>query len=828
MTAIIFCCLVCCVYAGTASRATAQSNTVWKEGATDHYRKARAHAKKGEWQKAYDEYVASAEANEPITVDWYTTFPRVRAADIAQKRLGRLKEAIRLLEEQVEETPNSGPLRWHLAGLYNHELKDYPNAQKHYQAAVDAYEKNGDYGAAANACQKLSWAYTEEFQDGNWTVATENAEKAYAAIERGFALLPKITCERYRGQTRVMLLAAKGNVLMEPHTFSKHNVEKAIECQNEAYELATEHYADSSYIRSWLAGNMAYKYLSTGDSEKAIEYFKIQRELDPSLNPWASKWFSIAYHNLGMEEEAYNEIKRCLKAIESRRATKKSDLAKTAQAGGRWRGAIGIAIRMSDNLDRPDGVFESIETGKARAMLDLLGTQKISADRHVSASRKEELLLQAEIDAIEEQIEAERELQNKDRVASLQRSLVLVQKKSDALKADVNNVRQELASFNTVNAISLEAAQEMLDDDVTVVSYWMGAGGWAVVLTKDSCNAVQVGSVRREKVDSFRRAIAETGNSRRGLDIVSDEDAGKVKDDGEAELYATLMRTVVEDPEDREYLHHQSDAVVLGRELYEALIKPLEPLLNTRTVCFIPDGDLHFIPFHALHDGNKYLVEKHAVTYAPSASVLAHCIAKRKPARGKMLAVGNPNLREAKYKLAHAEKEVKAVGAMFPEARVLTGNQANEKAVKLLGGDYDVVHLACHGVLNPDDPMLSCLRLAPDKDNDGYLHDGEILDMRLNAGLVTLSACESGLGKITTGSEVLGLTRAVMFAGTPSVVASMWKVDDAATAELMVNFYQHLQEQDKADALRTSQVEMIQKGRSPYSWAPFYLSGDYK
>jgi CHAT domain-containing protein len=273
----------------------------------------------------------------------------------------------------------------------------------------------------------------------------------------------------------------------------------------------------------------------------------------------------------------------------------------------------------------------------------------------------------------------------------------------------------------------------------------------------------------------------------------------------------------------------KADAVApVARELYDALIRPVEDLIRTDLVFISPDRSTHFLSFQALNDGTNYFGEKHAIAYAPSASVLKYCIAKRKPATGKILALGNPNLRQAEYKLVNAEKEATELAGAFPDSRALVGNEATEKAVQLLGGDYDVLHFACHGTVDLDEPMQSCLRLSPDKDNDGYLHAGEVFDMHFNAGLVTLSACESGLGKVTQGSEVLGLPRAFMFAGTPSVVASLWKVDDKATAELMKAFYGNLKTMDKAEALRQAQVSMIKQGKSPFYWAAFCLYGDYK
>ena len=124
--------------------------------------------------------------------------------------------------------------------------------------------------------------------------------------------------------------------------------------------------------------------------------------------------------------------------------------------------------------------------------------------------------------------------------------------------------------------------------------------------------------------------------------------------------------------------------------------------------------------------------------------------------------------------------------------------------------------------------MKSHLRLAPDKGNDGYLTADEIMDLHLQCSLVTLSACDTGRGRILMGGDVLGLTRAWIYAGTPSVLASLWKVDDRATSRLMTAFYENLKTHDKAKALQLAQLDMIKEGLSPYYWAAFCLYGDYQ
>lgn len=142
---------------------------------------------------------------------------------------------------------------------------------------------------------------------------------------------------------------------------------------------------------------------------------------------------------------------------------------------------------------------------------------------------------------------------------------------------------------------------------------------------------------------------------------------------------------------------------------------------------------------------------------------------------------------------------------------------------------YDYVHFATHGHADKDEPQF-CGLLFSDSDKDVLLHTFEIFDLRLDATLVTASACVSGVGKHVRGEGVLGLTRAFFYAGTPSVCISLWCVADESTSDLMLKFYRYLVEGqlDKAEALRQAKLKMIREGRwdHPYFWAPFVLVGD--
>ena len=179
-------------------------------------------------------------------------------------------------------------------------------------------------------------------------------------------------------------------------------------------------------------------------------------------------------------------------------------------------------------------------------------------------------------------------------------------------------------------------------------------------------------------------------------------------------------------------------------------------------------------------------------------------------AQGSMIVFANPQAPAGLPSLPFADQEARDISAESAHAQVLSGGQATETAAKQQSGGKDIIHFATHGELNPYAPLLSCLYLTPDQDNDGRLEVHEIFDLRLNASLVTLSACQTALGAVSDGDDMVGLSRAFMYAGTPTVLASLWRVPDQSTAALMADFYGALTKTDKAQ------------------WAAFQIIGDWQ
>ena len=287
------------------------------------------------------------------------------------------------------------------------------------------------------------------------------------------------------------------------------------------------------------------------------------------------------------------------------------------------------------------------------------------------------------------------------------------------------------------------------------------------------------------------------------------------------------------------------------RKSYELLIEPIVDLLPNNpqeTVIFIPQGSLFLVPFPALQDQQGvYLIEKHTLLTAPSIQALglAHQRAQQLSSDlSKALVVGNPKMPslaespeaepEPLDPLPGAEAEALVIADLLG-TEPLIGAEATEENITQQMENASLIHLATHGLLDELEVLgfrtPGALALTPTgntRATDGWLTSEEILDLNLSAQLVVLSACNTGRGEIT-GDGIIGLSRSLIAAGTPSVLVSLWAVPDAPTSELMQAFYRELPQTDnRASALRQAMLATMETFPNPKAWAAFTLVGEGK
>jgi CHAT domain-containing protein len=250
--------------------------------------------------------------------------------------------------------------------------------------------------------------------------------------------------------------------------------------------------------------------------------------------------------------------------------------------------------------------------------------------------------------------------------------------------------------------------------------------------------------------------------------------------------------------------------------LYQELIAPIADLVEANHLVFAPHGLLHHIPFHALFDGTSYLIDKHSVSYAPSASVYSLCREKAANVSGGSLILG---IADTQAPLILEEVEV--LRGILPDAKLFTGEAASETVLKTHGPSSRIVHIATHGYFRQDNPMFSSIRLG-----DSYLSLYDLYHYKLPAELVVLSGCATGRNTVTPGDELMGLVRGLLKAGAQSLMLSLWDVHDASTRDFMIAFYSRLVKgMSKPLAVQAAMAEIRESHPHPYYWAPFVLIG---
>jgi len=251
-------------------------------------------------------------------------------------------------------------------------------------------------------------------------------------------------------------------------------------------------------------------------------------------------------------------------------------------------------------------------------------------------------------------------------------------------------------------------------------------------------------------------------------------------------------------------------------ELYQQLIEPLQDKLRAPSLVVIPHQLLHYVPFDALYDGSRYLIDSHDIARAPSVSVLKVCREKTIQNTEQDLVLAVPD-----EMTPSINEEVQALRELLPKGLFFVGSEAREDKLRRYGQTAGKLHIAAHGIFRSDNPIFSSLKLG-----DTWLNLFDIFNLQLGAELTVLSACETGMSAVWEGDELLGLARGFLYAGTPSLLVSLWTVNDYSTAKLMRRFYEGLNRSlSKSRALQEAVIAVKAEFPHPYYWAPFVLMG---
>ncbi len=476
----------------------------------------------------------------------------------------------------------------------------------------------------------------------------------------------------------------------------------------------------------------------------------------------------------GDSQRAEGWLKTAIEVVESQRASIHTESFKIGFVGDK-QAAYQDMIALQLQRQAFATALHYVERAKARAMVDMLAARRpaVAGTATTAAAGLAHPLLD-DIDQLEQQ--------------SAQGPIALSRQRGDSQRALVRKKQQQLAteaphiaSLASVDIAPIDTLQARLGPHEALVEYYAYQEQlYVFVLTRDQVFARPLdGKGLAPAVEAFRRALQE--------------------------------------PQTQTYLG-------LGAQLYQRLIAPVATRIAGYDLTIVPHGVLHYVPFAALGEDNHFLVDQHALNVLPTASTL-HYLQARPDRQHSLLALGNPQLEHPSQDLPGAEAEVRAITRQIPASRTYLREDATETRLKAEGRNFSHLHIASHGVFDPARPLDSALLLAKSDRDDGRMTVRELYSLPLQADLVVLSACETALNDLQSGDELMGFSRGFLYAGANAIVASLWKVDDQATADLMTGFYQALPGGYR-QALRQAQQHTRQRYPHPYYWAAFVLTGN--
>lgn len=514
-----------------------------------------------------------------------------------------------------------------------------------------------------------------------------------------------------------------------------------------------------------------------------------------------------AYFMLGQAEEAsgntelarqaYEQAFKKLEDLRSHLGKEELKIAFLKNKLAVYEGLVVTSLAVSFGMRAQKEAFGYIEQAKSRSLADLIAFRASSIasrdPKTLSPAMGEFRDLRQKLNWTYHQIELEElnpEGTSQERVQQLRQ---LSRSYEDALVkafSQVQSVDREFASLQSAKTVSVEELQDILPENTLLLEYYTARNRFYVCLvSRKQFKIVALGDVMsvREKLRLLQLQLAKF---RLGADYIKRLEKGL--------LEATQAHL---------------------EELHALLIAPIREQLVAEHLIIVPHAFLHYLPFHALSDGKKYLIDDFSISYAPSSSIFAVCQAKLLPAGdGQTLVLAVPDARAP-----FIDEEARFVAAAMGNANLFLGEEATEEQLRIHGPGSRFIHIATHGYFRQDNPMFSSIRLG-----NSLLSLFDLYQLHFDAELVTLSGCGTGMNVVIGGDELIGLVRGLLYAGAQTLMVSLWEVHDQSTAEFMQDFYQGFKKSaNKANALRSAVLKLKEKHRHPYYWAAFALVGKF-
>jgi CHAT domain-containing protein/Tfp pilus assembly protein PilF len=763
-----------------------------------------------------------------------------------QKALEYCNKAL-LGDRAVGNVSNEAVALSNIGFIYG-SLGDSQQELVYYTQAVELQERTGKRAGQAITLNNIAHVYSK----------LGDKKKALEFYERSLTLRRASNDRRGEAAT----LSNIGSIQQDLGDY-----QKAVDYYNQS--LAIINIIGNPLQQAITLNNIGSVYRKSGDSQNALNYIKQAYTIlhDTGYkNEEAQALFNMARIERDRNNlvEARGYIEKSLATVEALRTSVASQkLRASFFASVRRYQEFNINLLMRLHRQRPSEGFdiaalEASENARARSLLEMLKEARAEIRQGVDPSllERERQLRVTIADKAERQTRSTMGKQSEEQRTAAEKELAALTTEFEQVQAQIRNTSPRYAALTEPVPLSLKALQhQVLDDDTLLLEYALGDDKsflWAA--TPTSIKSFELPA--RSQIEPVARRIYET-------------------------LTARNQSPANEAPQQRQKRLDQADAesakaaAVLG----ETLLGPVASELNNRRLVIVTEGMLQYVPFGALPSpkGPFPLIAEHEIVSLPSASVLAvlrqESAGRKTPiktvavmadpvfsvddsrfaARGpKEVAASEQDSALADVKRAAAESgvfslerlrfsrmEAEAISSLAPDnlklkALDFAANRATAMNAEL--GQYRIVHFATHALIDNEHPELSGVVLSlvdeQGRPQNGFLRLYDIYNLKLGADLVVLSACQTALGQEIKGEGIVGLTRGFMYAGAPRVVASLWRIDDRATAELMKRFYAGMLREKlrPAAALREAQVSMLKEKRwqAPYYWSAFTLQGEWK
>ena len=635
--------------------------------------------------------------------------------------------------------------------------------------------------------------------------------------------------------------------------------DKAIEAFNESLSISRQfvnYDAQAATLRY-----LGKIHLENGEPEKSLEFINQSLEIYRSIEDTQNVAETLlltgkAALKKGDLNTAQSKTEESLRLVETfRRNVKTTELRDSFSANLQNYYSFYIEVLMRKNAIEPGKnyavlAFEANEKRKARGLLNLLTESNADIREGIDPKllqKESEVknLLAARMENLTKTLSKKSKLEDTE---TLKREIEEIRAEYEQIQAQIRAASPRYAALTQPKPLTLSEIQnKVLDTESVLIEYALGAEkSYLWIVTKNDFQTIEL--PKREKIETVARQVynALTARNRQIKFETAEERRARIEfSDGDIITYSKVLSQMI-------------------------LAPAAVSLIGNKRLLVVADGALQYVPFAALINNEKYLVETNEIVSLPSASVLAvlrdELNGKSNPT--KTLAVlADPIFEKTDERLANVKtkpsfesiavrnrtrdglelsrlpftrREAQLIGSLVPanqQTKRLDFNANREFVFSKQLADFRYIHFATHGVINAQTPELSGIVLSlfdeSGAEQDGFLRVGDIYNLKLNAEMVVLSGCRTGLGKEIKGEGLIGLTRGFMYAGARRITVSLWDVNDEATADLMGRFYREMLSAKKlspASALRQTQISMIRddKWNNPYYWASFNLQGEPK